>query len=86
MALRESGLAWKALRNAFHAEYQLPAGAQALATGRLVHNNWDGRTAYVSRGGVLPDEQSDQRAEPGTPLTANRPSSRGQELVEEPAC
>jgi hypothetical protein len=44
MALRESGLAQKALRNAFCAEYQLPAGAQAIATGRLVHKNGDGRT------------------------------------------
>ena len=48
-ALRESGLAWIALRNAFYAEYQVPAGAQAVATGRLVHNNGDGRIAYVSR-------------------------------------
>lgn len=48
-ALRESGLAWTALRNAFYAEYQVPAGAQAIAAGRLVHNNGDGRIAYVSR-------------------------------------
>ena len=48
-ALRESGLGWTALRNAFYAEYQIPAGAQAIATGRLVHNNGDGRIAYVSR-------------------------------------
>jgi NAD(P)H dehydrogenase (quinone) len=48
-ALRESGLAWTALRNAFYAEYQIPAGAQAIATGRLVHNNGEGKTAYVSR-------------------------------------
>jgi NAD(P)H dehydrogenase (quinone) len=48
-ALRESGLAWTALRNAFYAEYQVRAGAQAIATGRLVHNNGDGRIAYVSR-------------------------------------
>ena len=48
-ALRESGLDWTALRNAFYAEYQVPAGAQAIATGRLVHNNGEGRTAYVSR-------------------------------------
>ena len=47
--LRESGLAWTALRNSFYAEYQVPAGAQAIATGRLVHNNGDGRIAYVSR-------------------------------------
>jgi NAD(P)H dehydrogenase (quinone) len=48
-ALRESGLEWTALRNAFYAEYQVPSGAQAIATGRLVHNNGEGRTAYVSR-------------------------------------
>lgn len=48
-ALRESGLAWTALRNTFYAEYQVPAGAQAIATGRLVHNNGDGKVAYVSR-------------------------------------
>ena len=48
-ALRESGLDWTALRNAFYAEYQVPAGAQAISTGRLVHNNGEGRTAYVSR-------------------------------------
>jgi NAD(P)H dehydrogenase (quinone) len=47
--LRESGLAWTMLRNSFYAEYQVPAGAQAIATGRLVHNNGDGRIAYVSR-------------------------------------
>jgi NAD(P)H dehydrogenase (quinone) len=48
-ALRESGLEWTALRNAFYAEYQVPTGAQAIATGRLVHNDGDGKTAYVSR-------------------------------------
>src|SRR5918994_7138009 len=48
-ALRESGLAWTALRNAFYAEYQVPAGAQAIATGQLVHNSGDGRISYVSR-------------------------------------
>ena len=48
-ALRESGLAWTMLRNAFYAEYQVPAGAQAIASGRLVHNSGDGRIAYVSR-------------------------------------
>lgn len=48
-ALRESGLAWTALRNAFYAEYQVPAGAQAIATGQLIHSNGDGKTAYVSR-------------------------------------
>ena len=49
MALRYSGLAWTALRNSFYAEYQVPAGAQAVATGQLVHNSGDGRIAYVFR-------------------------------------
>ena len=48
-ALRESALGWTALRNSFYAEYQVPAGAHAIATGQLVHNNGDGRIAYVSR-------------------------------------
>ena len=48
-ALRESGLEWTALRNAFYTEYQVPSAAQAIATGRLVHNIGEGRTAYVSR-------------------------------------
>ena len=48
-ALRESGLAWTALRNGLYAEYQVPPGAQAIVSGRLVHNNGDGETAYVSR-------------------------------------
>jgi NAD(P)H dehydrogenase (quinone) len=48
-ALRESGLEWTALRNGLYAEYQVPAGAQAIVTGRLVHNNGDGETAKVSR-------------------------------------
>jgi NAD(P)H dehydrogenase (quinone) len=48
-ALRESGLAWTVLRNAFYAEYQVPPAVQAVATGRLIHNNGDGKTAYVSR-------------------------------------
>jgi len=48
-ALRESGLAWTALRNGLYAEYQISPGAQAIVSGRLVHNNGDGETAYVSR-------------------------------------
>jgi NAD(P)H dehydrogenase (quinone) len=48
-ALRESDLAWTSLRHAFYAEYQVPAGAQAIAMGRLVHNSGVGRIAYVSR-------------------------------------
>ena len=48
-ALRESGLEWTALRNGLYAEYQVSGGAHAVAAGRLVHNNGDGETAYVSR-------------------------------------
>ena len=48
-ALRESGFAWTLLRNGLYAEYQVPAGAQAIAMGRLIHNNGDGKAAYVSR-------------------------------------
>lgn len=48
-ALRESGLAWTALRNGLYAEYQVPGGAHAIGAGRLVHNNGEGETAYVSR-------------------------------------
>jgi NAD(P)H dehydrogenase (quinone) len=48
-ALLESGLAWTILRNGLYAEYQVPTGAQAIATGQLLHNNGEGKTAYVSR-------------------------------------
>jgi NAD(P)H dehydrogenase (quinone) len=68
-ALRESGLAWTALRYAFYAEYQVSAGAQAIATGQLIHNNGDGKTAYVSRedcaaaaAAVLTTESHESRA------------------------
>lgn len=48
-ALRGSGLAWTFLRNNLYAEYQVPTAAQAIATGQLVTNAAEGRTAYVSR-------------------------------------
>ena len=48
-ALRASGLAWTFLRNNLYAEYQVPTAAQAIATGQLVTNAADGRTAFVSR-------------------------------------
>jgi NAD(P)H dehydrogenase (quinone) len=48
-ALRESGLAWTMLRNGLYSELRVPAGAEAVATGRYFHNAGDGRTAYVSR-------------------------------------
>jgi NAD(P)H dehydrogenase (quinone) len=48
-AIRERGLHLTALRNGLYAELQVGAAARAAASGRLVHNNGDGRTAYVSR-------------------------------------
>jgi NAD(P)H dehydrogenase (quinone) len=48
-AIRDRGLRWTALRNGLYAEFQVPAAARAVASGRLVHNNGDGATAYVSR-------------------------------------
>ena len=48
-ALQASGLTWTFLRNNLYAEYQIPAAAQAIASGQLVTNAAGGRTAYVSR-------------------------------------
>jgi NAD(P)H dehydrogenase (quinone) len=48
-AIRDRGLHLTALRNGLYAEFQIPAAARAAASGKLVHNNGDGRTAYVSR-------------------------------------
>jgi NAD(P)H dehydrogenase (quinone) len=48
-AIRDRGLRWTALRNGLYAESQVATAARAAASGRLVHNNGDGRTAYVSR-------------------------------------
>ena len=48
-AIRDRGLRWTALRNGLYAEFQVGAAARAAASGRLVHNNGDGATAYVSR-------------------------------------
>jgi NAD(P)H dehydrogenase (quinone) len=47
--LRESGMAWTALRNNLYAHMQLPAMQRAAATGRLVTNQGQGRAAYVTR-------------------------------------
>ena len=47
--LRASGLDWTFLRNSLYAEYQVPTAAQAIASGRQVHNSGDGRVSYVSR-------------------------------------
>jgi NAD(P)H dehydrogenase (quinone) len=48
-ALRDSGLQWTALRNNLYAHMQVPTVQQAIASGQLVANAGDGRTAYVTR-------------------------------------
>ena len=48
-AIEDSGLAWTMLRMGLYSEFQIPGGANAVASGRLVHNAGDGRTAYISR-------------------------------------
>jgi NAD(P)H dehydrogenase (quinone) len=47
--LRESGLAWTALRNNIYAHMQVPTVQQAIAAGQLVTNAGDGGVAYVTR-------------------------------------
>jgi NAD(P)H dehydrogenase (quinone) len=47
--VRAGDLAWTFLRNGIYAEMLLGPAAAALATGRLVTNEGDGRTSYVSR-------------------------------------
>lgn len=48
-AIRASGLAWTFLRNSIYADLQPRSAAAALATGQLVTNAGDGRTALVTR-------------------------------------
>jgi NAD(P)H dehydrogenase (quinone) len=48
-ALRESGVAWLALRNNLYSHLQVPGLQQAAASGQLVTNAGDGRAAYVTR-------------------------------------
>jgi NAD(P)H dehydrogenase (quinone) len=48
-AIRDSGLAWTFLRNSIYADLQPMSAAAALATGQLVTNTGDGRTAYITR-------------------------------------
>ncbi len=48
-AIRASGLAWTFLRNSIYADLQPRTAAAALATGQLVTNAGDGRTALVTR-------------------------------------
>ena len=48
-ALRASGVEWAFLRNSIYADLQPTSARAALASGRLVTNMGDGRTAYVTR-------------------------------------
>jgi NAD(P)H dehydrogenase (quinone) len=48
-ALQASGLNWISLRNALYAEFQVPDFQGAIATGKLVSNQGEGRTTYISR-------------------------------------
>ena len=47
--VQESGVAWTILAMGLYAEFRVPPGVEAVATGRYRHNGGDGRTAYVSR-------------------------------------
>ena len=47
--VQESGVAWTVLGMGLYAEFRVPPGVEAVATGRYRHNGGDGRTAYVSR-------------------------------------
>jgi len=47
--VRARGLGWTFLRNGIYADLQVQAGAAALATGKLLTNDGDGRTSYVAR-------------------------------------
>jgi NAD(P)H dehydrogenase (quinone) len=47
--IRASSLDWVILRNSIYTQMRIPAAAEALASGRLVHNHGDGRIAHVSR-------------------------------------
>ena len=49
LGARDSGLAWTFLRNNLYADFQVPAVAQAIASGQLVTSAGNGRVAYVSR-------------------------------------
>ena len=48
-ALRESGMAWTALRNSHYADFILAAGPIALKTGKWVSSAGDGTVAQVTR-------------------------------------
>jgi NAD(P)H dehydrogenase (quinone) len=47
--IRASSLDWVILRNSIYTQMRIPMAAEALASGRLVHNHGEGRIAHVSR-------------------------------------
>jgi NAD(P)H dehydrogenase (quinone) len=47
--LRACGTGWTMLRNSIYAEMLISSAPAALATGRHVHNEGDGRVSYVAR-------------------------------------
>lgn len=47
--LRASGLGWTMLRCGMYSDFLVFEAAEALRTGRLVHNRGDGRCGYVAR-------------------------------------
>jgi len=50
--LRSSGVAFTILRAGFYADFQVYEAAEALASGRLVHNRDAGRCAYLTRADI----------------------------------
>jgi len=80
-ALLGSGLAWTFLRNGIYAESLLNGVGAVLATGTLVTNAGEGRTAYVSRAdcaaaaaAVLTGEGHDRKAYDVTSADALNPA------------
>jgi NAD(P)H dehydrogenase (quinone) len=50
--LRASGLGWTFLRDGIYADLLPPAAQAAIASGKLLTNDGDGRTAYVARADI----------------------------------
>ena len=50
--LRASGVPFTILRAGFYADFQVFEAAEALASGRLVHNRGGGRCAYLTRADI----------------------------------
>jgi NAD(P)H dehydrogenase (quinone) len=49
LALADSGLDWTVLRNSLYADYQVVVARNVIEQGKLVHNQGDGKVAYVAR-------------------------------------